>query len=36
MKQTKHFRFKCDCEGRVIDYPKPMYPSFCGKCGGWF
>jgi len=27
---------QCDCEGRVIDYPKPMYPSFCGKCGGWF
>ncbi len=27
---------QCDCEGRVIDYPKPAYPSICGKCGGWF
>jgi len=28
---------RCNCGKRKgLFYAKPMYPSFCGKCGGWF
>ena len=27
---------KCNCGKRKVDYKKPMYPSICGECMGWF
>ena len=28
---------KCNCgERKGLSYGKPEYPSYCGKCGGWF